>query len=474
MDNRQSFGGRDSNARPSAFGNTYTPRGSNEHFSSNGNAFRTRSDGRVSDVHDVQRGMDIHNGLNGSRSVFVSRPDGSRMVFGRGRPSFVQRSFSLRGQEFARRTYDYQGREYSHFYRGYGFHGENLNVYAPGSYYRPDFYGWAYHRWNSPITFGWGWGGSPWYGYYGGYFSPFPVYPSASYWLTDYMISQDLQQNYAAQQASGDMSGPPPPASADGAPQLTPEIKQEIADEVQQELALENSEAQQTAQQQDVDPGSSGIARLLSDGRQHVFLAGTALDLVDSNGQECSISEGDVLLLKTPPPDDATAADLVVLASKGGPECRKFVSVSVQLTDLQEMQNQMRETIDQGLQQLQTKQGEDGLPSAPPDALAKPFQPDYAAIAAPASPQDLADLQQQGQQADLVEKEVASGVPAENGAASSPASSAPPTVSLGQNFNQVESNLGAPLRVARLGQKVVFYYDGMKVIFLNGKVADVQ
>ena len=67
-----------------------------------------------------------------------------------------------------------------------------------------------------------------------------------------------------------------------------------------------------------MDPGSSGIARLLNDGRQHVFLAGSPLDLVNADGQECAISEGDVLLLKTPPPADATTANLVVLASKGG------------------------------------------------------------------------------------------------------------------------------------------------------------
>jgi hypothetical protein len=40
---------------------------------------------------------------------------------------------------------------------------------------------------------------------------------------------------------------------------------------------------------------------------------------------------------------------LVVLASKGGRECRPSSTVTIQLTDLQEMQNHMRETIDQGM-----------------------------------------------------------------------------------------------------------------------------
>jgi hypothetical protein len=422
--------------------------------------------------------MDVHNGLNGNRQVFVNRPDGSRIFAERGRPGFVQRPYSFHGQDFGRRAYYYHGHEYSRFYRGYGYHGVFLNVYAPGFYYGPGFYGWAYHPWLRPIHYGWGWGGSPWYGYYGGYFAPYPEYLGASYWLTDYMIAQDLQENYAAQQAAGDV-GDAPPAPADGVTQLTPEVKQEIADEVKNELALESSEAQQSAQQQEVDPGSSGIARLLSDGRQHVFLAGTALDLVDSNGQECAISEGDVLLLKTPPSAEATAANLVVLASKGGKECAKFSAVSVQLTDLQEMQNQMRSTIDQGLQELQSKQGKDGLPDAPPSALAKPVQAEYAAVAPPPDPQDATALQQQDQQADLAVKEVAADAPSGNAApASAPAAdaspAAPPTVTLGQNFSQVEGIMGAPKRIAQLGSKVVFYYNGMKVVFQNGKVSDVQ
>ena len=76
------------------------------------------------------------------------------------------------------------------------------------------------------------------------------------------------------------------------------------------------------------------------------------------------------------------------MASKGGKECAKYSAVSVQLTDLQEMQNQMRSTIDQGLQELQAKQGKDGLPDAPSSALAKPVQAEYAAVAPPPNPQD--------------------------------------------------------------------------------------
>ena len=442
---------------------------------------RTRPNGRVSDVHDAKRGMDVHHGLNGNRRVSVERHDGSRMVSERGRRGYVQRGYSYHGHDYARRSYYYQGHEYNRYYRGYGYRGMSLNIYSPGVYYGPGFYGWAYNPWAAPIAFGWGWGGNPWYGYYGGYFQPYPVYPSASYWLTDYIISQNLQAAYAAHQEAGEVDGAQ--SSAGGPPALTPDVKQQIADEVKGQLALENAEAAQTAQHQDVDPASSGIARIMADvsaGHAHVFVAGSALDVTNPNGQECALSDGDVLLLQAPPAADATTADLVVLASKGGQECPKSSPVTVQMTDLQEMQNHMRETIDQGLQDLQAKQGKGGLPPAPASAQTPPTATEFASIAPPPTPQDAADLQQQNQQADQAEKDVTaeaaqdSGTPADSGGAASAAPAAPASVEMGQTPDQVQAAMGAPTRVANLGSKVIYYYNGMKVVFQDGKVADVQ
>jgi len=468
-------GGHESTASHSAIKSGPAPKGSNEHMTKTGSAVRTRPNGRVSDVHDAKRGMDVHHGLGGGRRVSVERPGHGRIYAERGRRGYVQRGYNYHGRDFGRRSYYYHGREYDRYYRGYGYRGMYLNVYAPGYYYNPGFYGWAYNPWAVPVAFGWGWGASPWYGFYGGYFAPYPVYPSAAFWLTDYIISTDLQAAYAAHQEAGEVNGAA--AAAGGQPALTPEVKQQIADEVKTQLALENAEAQQTAQHQDVDPGSSGIARLLSDGHPHVFVAGGTLDLVDANGQECGVSDGDPLLLSTAPPPDATTAQLVVLASKGGQECAKSSTVTVQLTDLQEMQNHMRETIDQGLQDLQAKQGKGGLPAAPPSAQAPPTQTEYAAVAPPPDPKDAADLQQQNQEADQAEKEVTAEAAQDSGApvvASAAAPAAPTSVELGQTTDQVQSALGAPTRVANLGPKVIYYYSGMKVVFKDGKVTDVQ
>jgi hypothetical protein len=141
----------------------------------------------------------------------------------------------------------------------------------------------------------------------------------------------------------------------------------------------------------------------------------------------------------------------------------------VQLTDLQEMQNHMRETIDQGLKDLQDKQGKDGLPAAPPSAQAQPVPAQYAAVAPPPEANLAADIQQQDQQANQAVTD--SGAPA-GAAAAAPA--APASIEVGQTTDQVQSALGAPARVANLGPKVIYYYNDMKVTFKDGKVTNVQ
>jgi hypothetical protein len=115
--------------------------------------------------------------------------------------------------------------------------------------------------------------------------------------------------------------------------------------------AWKNDEAQ-AASNGEPDAATSGIQQLLNDGKPHVFVAGQDLDVVDAGGMECAVSEGDAFQLSGQTAPDVQAATLAVLASKGGEECAKRNIVSVALTDLQDMRNHMRETIDQGLQEL--------------------------------------------------------------------------------------------------------------------------
>jgi hypothetical protein len=59
-----------------------------------------------------------------------------------------------------------------------------------------------------------------------------------------------------------------------------------------------------------------------------------------------------------------------------------------------------------------------------------------------------------------------------------PPSDAPPpppkTISMGQTKDQVVAALGAPQKIVQLGSKEIDYYPEMKVIFVDGKVSDVQ
>jgi hypothetical protein len=258
---------------------------------------RTRPNGKAADVHVANRGMDIHHGLNGNRRVEVARADHSRIVSERGGHGYVQRPYMYHGHEFGHRTYYEHGRYYDHYYGHYYYRGAYVDYYTPAYYYRPAFYGWAYNPWVTPVSYAWGWGGNPWYGYYGYYFTPYPVYPSASLWLTDYMISTTLP---AAYQAQVDANIAAQQTAAADAAALTPAVKDMIAAEVQRQIALENAEAQ-TAQTAVPDPASTSVQRMLTDGVQHIFVAGRALDVVDAGGTECAVSSGDALQLTGAP-----------------------------------------------------------------------------------------------------------------------------------------------------------------------------
>jgi hypothetical protein len=366
--------------------------------------------GNIRDVHDSGRGMDVHHGLNGSRRISVRRPDGSRVVAERGRAGYIDRSYGFRGHPYFARSYSFRGHVYQREYRGYDFRGRyGVEVYAPGRYYSPAFYGWAYYPWGAPVAFAWGWGAEPWYGSYGRYFAPYPMYASPSDWMTDYVISQNLAAAYAAQQAQSSQQGqstqqaPAAYAQSTGQPVLTPDIKAQIATEVKAQIQLESAEAQANAQGQEVDPKDSSINRMFNDGQTHVFIASSSLDVADESGNECPLTDGDVLRLA--PQQDASAPDgsLTVLASKGGKECQLGATVHVAFNDLQEMQNSMRAMIDQGLQKLTDG---NGIPKPPMGTSAT--SPSAVAGAAPAPDPDVdAELKRQLAAADEVDKSAA-------------------------------------------------------------------
>jgi hypothetical protein len=133
------------------------------------------------------------------------------------------------------------------------------------------------------------------------------------------------------------------------------------------------------------------------DNTSHVFVAGADLDVLDNSGRQCALSPGDVIQLAAPPPETADAASLVVLASKPQ-ECPKGAVISVRLADLQDMQNRMRETVDDGLAAIQANAGQNGWPALPPSAVSAGTPAPFAAIAPPPDPNAASEIAGAAQQ----------------------------------------------------------------------------
>ena len=462
------------------------PHGISHETGRHGEEIARRPDGRPRDVR-MGNGMNVHHNLNGERRFEREGPDHSRIVAEHGGRGYVQHPYMYGGREYGRRTYYHDGRVYDRYYGRYAYHGVYVNYYTPAYYYRPAFYGWAYNPWAAPVPYAWGWGGNPWYGYYGYYFTPYPTYSNASAWLTDYMISVSLAaayQNAAAQQAQAQQAqamaaNAPPP----GAAPLTPEVKDLISAEVQRQIALENAEAQ-SAQTATPDPASSSIQRMLTDNVRHVFLVGHSLDVVNSTGAECAVSQGDVLQLVGPPPPESPTASLLVLSTKGGIECQRGDTVSIQIADLQEMQNNMRENIDAGMGEMQSKQGS-GLPAIPVSARGEPVKASFMTDAPPPDPDVKTELAQTYNDGARAEDQTLAGggpaaVPAGGAmpvAAPAPLAApapAPTQIELGQTVDQVTAALGQPSKIVDLNVKLIYVYKDMKITFKAGKVTDVQ
>jgi hypothetical protein len=248
-------------------------------------------------------------------------------------------------------------------------------------YYRPAFYAWAFDLWPAPVSYGWGWAAVPWYPYYAWYFEPYPVYPGAAFWLTDYVIAANLQAAYAAQAATttatstqtqgnaavaGEGGGQTSPASRSTPVVLSPEVKQAIEEEVKAQLAAEkaatgSSGPQPTSARDDVPPALDPAHR--------TFIVSSDLDEI-SEGQECTLTPGDVIVRLGDIPDADKKVPVSVSASKRT-DCSAGKQLAVSVDDLQEMHNHFQEQIDAGLKTLAARQGTGGLPKAP-DTSATP------------------------------------------------------------------------------------------------------
>ena len=386
----------------------------------------------------------------------MTRP-GKRIIVANatGRTGYIQRPLVSHGRTFVQRTYIRNGVAEARLYRPWSHGGREYNIYTPRHYYRPAFYHWVYTPWSRPVQYRWGWESRSWYGYYGGYFRPYPTYASPSFWLADFLIATTLESAYMAQNSSFSA----PPVIYNSSTAMTPEAKQAIADEVRRQM--DQAQADQAASQ---DYGQvSAPPPLFSDRGPRVFLVSNGLMAYVDN-QECPLVEGDVLQVTQTPSQDSEWAEVMVLASRGS-SCPKGSYVSVRTVDLQEMQNSMQATIDQGMAKLQADQGRDGMPMLPPrsagvlnSSYSDDVQPDTNAMDELSSAVKEANRSEQ----DIISE--GAQEPGDSGA----------TISLGMSIAQVESAMGRPKNTVDLGSKQIYVYQNLKITFLNGRVSDVQ
>jgi hypothetical protein len=350
-----------------------------------------RQNGQVRSVQS--HGVTVTRGLTGHRSVVATH--NGRTVVATGRAGgYTQRAYYRRGNTvYVQRTYVYGGRTYAYAYRSYYWGGYPYYGYAPAYYWGPAYYGWAYNPWPAPVYYGWGWGGSPWYGYYGGYYAPYPVYPSAAFWLTDFFVGAALQAAYASQAEAAAEQGTfiSPEASenlvaslwtsdslvasklastypvnlyllgaaAPTAPALSKEVKDAISDEIKDQIAAEKDAAANS----NSSTAASGPPAAL-DPKIRYFVVANELDLTASDKTECTLTGGDVVYRTGDTPDADRMVDATVKSSKKG-ECAVGATVGVSADDLQEMYNGMRQHISEGMKEMAANSGKNGLPTAP-------------------------------------------------------------------------------------------------------------
>ncbi len=348
-----------------------------------------RADGRVADIH--ANGMAIHEGVHGGRTIKFE--DSTRAIVSNGpRSGYVQRPYFRNGRAYIQRTYVLGGHSYARVYREYTYGRFHYYRYVPAYYYHRGFYGWACGPWRSRVYYTWGWGPAPWF--YGGYFAPVAYYPSASWWLTDYLFAANLQAAYQAGVEAGQASGATPAADASQTP-LSPEVKQQIANEMKQQLESE----QAAAANPQAAPSSTQAPEAL-DPAQSIFVVSSNLSVATPDGPECNLTPGDVIDRIDDKPRADNDLQVKVISSKQN-DCSVGAKPMVALEDLQEMHNSFREQLDSGLQTLAAKSGTGGLPNAPDTETVR------GEVHAPERDRDAANqLQAQQKQANEIEAQV--------------------------------------------------------------------
>jgi hypothetical protein len=373
-----------------------------------------RADGRIRSFR-TPNGMIVEHGFHGERRIVTRGSRGDRVVsMGPHRGYYERPYYTRHGATYVQRTYVFNRVTYTRVYRSYSYNGVTYYRYAPINYYHLGYYRWASSPWPAPVRYQWGWYAAPppWYAYYGTYFAPAPSYPTASLWLTDFLLAANLeaayedhanaeatpgQANATTPEAQSKSFTPQAAAAGDESAQLNLEVKEEVAQEVKQQLADEQTAAanpEQDASAADQPPPALSPLH-------KTFVVSTTLAEMTDEGQECQLTAGDVIKRLDTTPDQNSSVRTLVRSSKPG-DCERESVILVQVNDLQEMHNSFQAQVDSGLKTLAENQGQGGIPSAPDVTLSPGEAPPPAPDAAYAE----RALQKQQSAADAAETEL--------------------------------------------------------------------
>ena len=299
------------------------------------------------------------------------------------RPGLVSRTFVSGGHVLY--THVYEGHVWHQFGRSFAY-----ETFVPGVRYPAVYYGWALAPWPRPIVYSWGWGMQPWYPLYGPLFAPYPVYTSPDLWMTDYIIAQNMQAAYQAQQAPpppeplppgaaaepapdaslaapvqppGDASPSPspapqpsaaPPAPVAPPPAITPQIKAQLNEQIKVQLQEQAAATPATLTAQSAPPPALRA--------NHVFFEVVQPLSVPTAHGHCSLGANDYIKRTGGMSGDDWMIPVVVELSRPA-DCPEGLETRIGLNDLNAMENEQEAQVLEAMRAASKGIGPNGPPS---------------------------------------------------------------------------------------------------------------
>jgi hypothetical protein len=161
--------------------------------------------------------------------------------------------------------------------------------------------------------------------------------------VTDYILSSRLNDTYERGYNNGYVEG----VEASRNQPITAEMKAQI-----------NVQTQQVSKAFEEDKAVE-LSDALEDPK-FLFVVDESISVKTNDGKKCKLLGADLLKASEQVEEGAKAVQMEVVAGKGSCEAGSIVTVSTK--DLQEMLNGFAEAVDEGLNDLQTKQEKGEIP----------------------------------------------------------------------------------------------------------------